>query len=267
MGLAHGLPEALRFLAGGLTFGYLRSLAGAYFRWDGPLPWLWLLQIGILGIATLTAVVRARSSLARQRRLLACCALWTVLLYLPPAVGRLADGVTFEFFATRARYLYIPALPMALFVAIVSVETYRFLGRSGQRAAQRLALVATVFVLAMNVYDLRRREGMVDASTRAFSIVETRFATDLERVLRTAPGSVVLVERQVGGGEAVRYSGWNVTSRHLAMVHLEPHELRRVVFVAPEGAGPGPRPALVYDVADGKLVLLAHGALGNRNDA
>jgi hypothetical protein len=182
-----------------------------------------------------------------------------VLLYLPPAFGRLAGGVTFEFFATRARYLYLPALPMALFVAIVSVETYRFLGRSGHKVAKRLALVAAVFVVAMNVYDLRRRAGMVEASTRAFSIVERRFAADLERVLRTTPGSVALVDRQVGGGEAVHYAGWNVTSRHLAMVHLEPHDLRRLAFVGPGGAGAGPRPVLVYDVADGKLVPRADG--------
>ncbi|MGH9464855.1 MAG: hypothetical protein ACRD0X_04370 [Thermoanaerobaculia bacterium] len=250
LGLVRAIPEAVRFMAGGLTFGYLRSLAGAYFRWHGPLPWLWWVQIGILGLATLAAVVMARSDLARNRRLLACCALWTVLLYLPAALGRLASGATFEFFVTRGRYLYLPALPMALFVAVVGVETYRALGRSGRRVVQRLGLFAALFVAVMNVYDLRRREAMVDASTHAFAIVEARFATDLERVLATTRGPVAVVERQVGGGEAAHYAGWNVTSRHLAMVHLEPRDLRRLAFVAADGA----RPAVVYEVIEGRLV-------------
>lgn len=251
-GLVRSLPEALRFLAGGLAFGYSRSLSGAYFRADGPLPWLWLVQVGLVGVAAAVAIARTRASLVPHRRLLLGCALGTILLYAPAAFGRLTSEVTFEYFVTRSRYLYIPSLPLALLVAIASVEIYRALGRSGNRGAQRVVILAALFVATMNIYELERRAATVDASTHAFQTVEARFATDLRRALATSRGRLLLVDRLAGGADAAHYAGWNVTSRHLAMVHLAPHELRRVAFVAADEAGSLPLGA--YDVADGKLV-------------
>ncbi|MDD5103354.1 MAG: hypothetical protein PHX93_03055, partial [Candidatus Peribacteraceae bacterium] len=137
------LPQAIRWLTAGLFEGLMRSSTGIFI---GALPSIFTLHaaavpFGIrllpLGILLILVLLPKRRHWALPALLLAA---WTLLLYIPPVLPDLSQGLIEEWFVTRARYFYVPAIPAAALLAVL-VTSVRLPGR---RPVARIGAIAAL---------------------------------------------------------------------------------------------------------------------------
>lgn len=165
-------------------------------------------------------------------------AAWTVLLYAPPVLPDLAQGFTEDWFVTRARYFYVPAIPfaalLAIFLSQVRLPKKR---RPVLRSALQTALVLFGgFVLISNMSHITALETRASDYTKGFARVRDACVQDMRSLLTQTWGTrvVTVIDEPLGRLTGFDYAGHNVLPSHLADAYLTPVERSSFRFL-PEG--------------------------------
>ncbi|MDD5042026.1 MAG: hypothetical protein PHX87_06525 [Candidatus Peribacteraceae bacterium] len=187
-----------------------------------------------LGLLLILLLLPRRAGWWKRAALFAA---WAVLLYAPPIFPDIAQGYTTDWFVTRARYFYVPAIPVAvlLTVLLTSVRPHR------KRPALRrgLTVVSMLFgimVLLGNMAHISSLESNAAAFTKGFAVARDAYVHDLRTLLGNTWGTRVLTitDAPMGQTTGFDYAGHNVLPSHLAQIYLTPAERASFRFL-PEG--------------------------------
>ncbi|MDD4287725.1 MAG: hypothetical protein PHO20_05750 [Candidatus Peribacteraceae bacterium] len=164
-------------------------------------------------------------------------AAWTVLLYAPPILPDLSQGLTTDWFVTRARYFYVPAIPAAALLTTLLTSVRPPKRRPMVRVG--LATVLVLFGAAVLLGNLQRislLESYASDYTKGFARVRDAYVQDLTSLLRNTWGTrvVTITDVPLGRTTGFDYAGHNVLPSHLAQIYLSSDERASFRFL-PEG--------------------------------
>ncbi|MFH1444220.1 MAG: hypothetical protein ABIG34_02415 [Candidatus Peregrinibacteria bacterium] len=235
------LPQAVRWLAAGLFEGLMRSSTGIFI---GALPSIFTLHaaavpFGIrllpLGLLLILLFLPKRRHWGLPALLFAA---WTLLLYVPPVLPDLSQGFIEEWFVTRARYFYLPAIPAAALLALLLTHVKL---PKRRRPFLRVGVIAVLAlfgatVLLSNLSRIHQLESYAATYTRDFGQVRDTYVGDLRILLSQTWGTQVVTIRDklLGTVTGIDYAAHNVYPSHLAKVYLTADELASFRFL-PDG--------------------------------
>ncbi|MFH0851906.1 MAG: hypothetical protein V1876_04125 [Candidatus Peregrinibacteria bacterium] len=224
------LLRAAHWLLLGLFEGLARSSTGLFI---GAVPSIFSLHAATVprvilllpaGILTILLLLPRRRGWILPALLFAA---WTVLLYAPPILPDMAQGLTEEWFITRARYFYVPAIPAAALLAVLvtNVKLPR------RRPIARISAIAvlTLFctsVLLSNLGRIQQLERYAATYTQEFGRVRDTYVQDLHTLLGQTWGTRVVTIRDelLGVVTGIDYAAHNVYPSHLAQIYLSTAE-------------------------------------------
>lgn len=194
-----------------------------------------LKALPLLPLAILLLWPKHRGNLSLP--LFLCLGLWVLLLYFPPTLSDIAQGFNTVWFATRSRYLYLPAIPASAML-VQALTSLRLPRKEGilRTATVGGLLLFFLWVLSSNIRETQLHEQYVDRDSRSFAIVRDVLVTDLRALLRkeSVPkeGAVAtIVDEPLGTVTGYQYAAHNVYPSTIAMGYLQPSEWSRFVFL------------------------------------
>lgn len=234
------LPRAVRWLMQGLFEGLGRSSTGIFV---GAIPSIFSLHAAAVPepIRLLPAGVLLLLFLLPKRRGWVPSALlfaaWTVLLYAPPILPDLSQGLVEEWFITRARYFYIPAIPAA--ALLVLLLTHVRLPKRAPVLRAVTVVILSVFALSVllsNLARIQQLESYAAMYTQQFGRVRDTYINDLHLLLAQTWGTQVVTIRDQILGPVIgnEYAAHNVLPSHLAKIYLTPDERASFRFLPPD---------------------------------
>ncbi len=231
------LPLAAGWLLVGLFEGFGHAMTGFFwganpsiFAFHGaavPLP-IRLIPPGVLAILFLLPKRKGCWT-----RILLFCA-WTVLLYAPPVLPDIAQGFTVDWFVTRARYFYVPAIPAAALLTVLLTSVRLPRRRPFLKGALSVLLpLFGAFVLFANLGRIATLESYASDSTKGFAVARDAYVQDLRQLLQNTWGTqvVTITDAPMGPVTGFDYAGHNVLPSHLAKAYLLPDECASFRFL------------------------------------
>ncbi|MDO8469017.1 MAG: hypothetical protein Q7S29_04640 [Candidatus Peribacter sp.] len=232
-GLKAGLLNLLmagRWLFAGLFEGFGHSMTGFFI---GANPAIFSLHAAAvpasvrfipLGLLLILLLLPKRQGWWKMALLLAA---WTVLLYAPPILPDLSQGFTTDWFVTRARYFYVPAIPVAALLTLLLT----FVRLPKKRPVRRAALVVILAlfgagVLLGNLRHIAALESTASDFTKGFARARDAYVQDLRSLLGNTWGTrvVTITDVPLGQTTGFDYAGHNVLPSHLAQIYLSRDE-------------------------------------------
>ena len=224
------LPQAAKNIAGGIYYGYLHSFSGAYLIPENKSPDYRLIYIRTISLCFAAALALG----CRLSKKELAIALWllvsAMLFYSLPAIPRLDFG--YLWFATRARYRYLPCLLLATLLALLLSKTKL---RKGRVITTGLS-VFVLYVLLANAYELQQKIQHVKTPSRLFQTHIDNYLGDTRTLLSQKP-TIDILDRPFGDKQT-NYSAWNALPSMLAKIYLEGSEFRRINFLPDEHPAP-----------------------------
>lgn len=239
MGLVLHSLKALRWLVLGLYEGFGHSLTGVFWGANpsifalhaaGAPPTIRLIPLGMLLILLL---LPKRKDWWKPAALFLT---WTILLYAPPIFPDIAQNFTQDWFVTRARYFYVPAIPAAALLTLLLTRVRPLKRRP--RASQALTVLLALFTAAVLMSNLERiatYEARAADLTTGFARVRDAYVGDLHTLLGRTWGTqvVTITDEPLGKVTGFDYAGHNVLPSHLAQVYLTQDERASFRFLPP----------------------------------
>ena len=241
---AQGIGAALRNLltAGGwvlvgLFEGFGHAMTG--FFWGANLSIFGLhgaafpLSIRLIPLGVLAILLLLPKRKGFWMLTLLFCA-WTVLLYVPPVLPDIAQGFTLDWFVTRARYFYVPAIPAAALLTVLLTGVRLPRRRPLLRGALCVLLpLFAAFMLCANLGRIATLESYASDITEGFAVARDAYVHDLRQLLGRTWGTqvVTITDAPMGPVTGFEYAGHNVLPSHLAKTYLIPDECASFRFL------------------------------------
>jgi hypothetical protein len=219
------LPAGIGFVLGGAYKGLLGSFMGTYVIGSANAD-LWI----IAGLIVMLAFTDwSPRGLRNYWTFIICFFLWVFAIYFPPTLPRIPNG--YEWFISRARYLYLPCIPAAALMAIFIKSLRPFSSSGKMKFLKPLIVVGIAGVALVNFVKLRREHIHRAPQIETFQKMTVVFEKDIQRLLDSSNIDAVQVINLPFAGKTGNYAGWNVRPNQLSLLLFSETELAKVEFI------------------------------------